>query len=321
MSAGASQTVIRKPVHGLAGIPGAMLSLWALTALYAFARFLQVFPGPVPMLAVVALHVVPAALFALIHGVMFYRIRSVLTFIALCLVVGNIFENLGVRTGFPFGDYHFTDLMGPKLFAVPVLLGLAYVGMSYLSWTLARLILSETQRLRSSHVIALPLLASFIMVAWDLSQDPVWSTILHAWVWQHGGAYFGVPLSNFFGWYLTVYVMFQLFALYLRDRASSPDPLPSRYWHIAVIFYAISAAGNVLLIILQPGFSVVYDPTGTAWRVRDITGTCALVSIFTMGVLALVAWIRLGDQKRASVELRFPHGSSSLPPRPPASSP
>jgi hypothetical protein len=59
---------------------------------------------------------------------------------AICVVVGNLSENLGVATGFPFGRYYFVELMGPKLFHVPVLLGLAYIGMAYVSWTLARLI-------------------------------------------------------------------------------------------------------------------------------------------------------------------------------------
>jgi putative membrane protein len=46
------------------------------------------------------------------------------------------------------------------------------------------------------------------MVAWDLSMDPVWSTVMHSWIWLQGGAYFGVPVSNFLGWYLTVYVIY-----------------------------------------------------------------------------------------------------------------
>jgi uncharacterized membrane protein len=94
--------------------------LWSLMVVYALARFLQVFPHQIPMLAIVALHVVPPALFALIHGAMFYRLRGILAFIGICLVIGNIFENLGVRTGFPFGRYFFTDVMGPKIGAVPV---------------------------------------------------------------------------------------------------------------------------------------------------------------------------------------------------------
>jgi len=278
-----------------------MVALTGLTTLYAAARVLQVFPGGVPMLAVVALHVLSAAMFALIHGAIFYRPRGILTFIALCLVVGNILENVGVLTGFPFGRYYFTDLMGPKLFAVPILLGLAYVGMSYLSWTLARLILGDMSGgVSGAHVVTLPLVASFIMVAWDFSQDPVWSTILRAWIWRQGGAYFGVPVSNFLGWYLTVYVVFQLFALYLRDRAINPDPVPYRYWRIAVAFYAICAAGNVLLVIPRPRLSVIADPAGVLWRVSDITATCALVSIFAMGGFALLAWVRLADQVEAN---------------------
>jgi len=275
----------------------ANLVLWSLIVLYAIARILQVFPGRVPMLVIVSLHVFPPIIFALIHGAMFYRTRGIVIFCAICLVVGNIFENLGVRTGFPFGWYYFTELMGPKIFSVPILLGLAYLGMGYLSWTLARAILGAMRRpLSGSRVITVPLTAGLIMVAWDFAMDPVWSTIEHAWVWSDGGAYFGVPVSNFSGWSLTVYLMFQLFALYLRGRAINPNTFPSSFWHLPVIFYGLSAAGNILLAIPSVTPWVVSDPTGVLWRVRDITHTCALVSIFIMGAFAFLAWARIPGQ-------------------------
>jgi uncharacterized membrane protein len=269
------------------------LLLWALIAVYAVARVFQVFPGRVPMLAVVVLHVLPPLVFALVHGAMFYRLRGILIFFVICLVVGNIIENIGVLTGFPFGRYHFTNLMGPKLFFVPVFLGLAYLGMGYLSWTLARVILGGMRSpLTGSRVFTLPLVASFIMVAWDLAMDPIWGTVLDAWIWQHGGAYFGVPVSNFLGWDLDVFIIYLLFALYLRGRPTNPRPLPPGYWRQAVLFYAVSAAGNILLTVPQPGPVMVSDPTGVQWRVSDITGACALVSIFIMGAFALLAWVR-----------------------------
>jgi uncharacterized membrane protein len=277
---------------------GTSLMLWALLMVYAVARVLQVFPGKVPLLAIVALHVLPPIVFALIHGAMLYRTRGIIAFFAICLVVGNIVENVGVRTGFPFGHYYFTDLMGPKLFVVPILLGLAYLGMAYLAWTLARLILGGSRNpLVGFRVVTLPLVAAFTMVAWDFSMDPVWSTILHGWIWLQGGSYFGVPVSNFLGWYLTVYVMYQLFALYLRGRSTNPSPLPSNYWQLAVLFYGVSAAGNILLAIPRTGLSVVSDPTGAQWKVSDITRACALASIFTMGTFALLAWARLRGQR------------------------
>ncbi len=283
--------------------------LWILMLIYAGSRFLQVFPGGIPMLAIVVLHVIPPVLFALIHGAMFYRVRGILMFVGICLAVGNIFENLGVRTGFPFGHYFFTDVMGPKILVVPIFLGLAYVGMAYLSWTLARLILKETEKpLKGSRVVTLALLASAIMVSWDLSMDSVWSTIVRAWVWQQGGIYFGVPLTNFLGWFVTGYVLYQLFALYLRNRSSGGDALPTGYWNMAVVFYAVSAAGNLLLLVPQGGPPVVSDPSGVQWKVSSITVASAVASIFTMGTFALLAWIKRpgpGEVNKATRQSRL----------------
>ena len=277
--------------------------LWALVAIYAAARLLQAFPGKVPMLAIVALHVLPPILFALLHGAMLYTTRGILIFFAICLLVGNIFENLGVRTGFPFGGYYFTDVMGPKLFAAPILLGLAYLGMAYLSWTLARVILGGMRNpLTGPRVVTVPLVAAFIMVAWDLSMDPVWSTIVHAWIWRNGGKYFGVPISNFLGWYLTVYLIFQLFALYMRGRATNVDRLPSNYWQLAVLVYGIAAAGNLLLLIPHAGPAVVLDATGVQWRVSEIVGASALVSMFLMGGFVLLALLRLNNGSGTPIE-------------------
>jgi len=289
---------------------GITLTLWALALCYAVGRVLQAFPGETPMLVIVALHVLPPALFALLHGAMLYRLRGIAIFMSLCLVVGNVFENLSIATGFPFGHYYFTDVMGPKLLRVPVLLGLAYVGMGYLSWTLACMILRETGRpLSGSRVFTLHLLASFVMVAWDLSMDAVWSTLVHGWIWLRGGAYFGVPVSNFLGWLLTVYIFYQLFGLYLHGRPANPAALPSGYWRLAVIFYGISAAGN-LLVIPPAGLAVVRDPAGTQWKVSGIIGACALASIFVMGAFALAAWVRLNDQADTRHE-SVPPGSSA----------
>src|SRR5579864_476531 len=269
---------------------GLSVALWSLIAIYAAARFLQISPGSVPMVGVIALHVLPPLVFALLHGALIYRLCGALTFIAFFLVIGNILENFSVVTGFPFGHYYFTALMGPKLFQVPIFLGLAYIGMAYLSWVLACVILDETQSRISGHrVVLVPALASLIMTSWDLSQDAVWSTYLHLWIWPRGGAYFGVPISNFFGWYLTVYLIYQSFALYLRGRAIHGQPVSSNYWRSAVVFYAISAAGNLLPLITAGNF-VVADPTGTQWKVRDIAIASALVSVFVMGSFVLWAW-------------------------------
>jgi putative membrane protein len=277
---------------------GSIFALWALITLYSAARILQIFPGKVPMLAVVALHVLPLLAFALIHGAVFYRIPGILAFVGICLVVGFVFEYPAVQTAFPFGHYYFSDLMGPKLWGIPIFLALAYVGMGYLSWMLAVVILGGVRNpISGSRVVTLPLIAAFIMVAWDLAQDPVWSTVLHACFWLNGGAYFGVPVTNFLGWYLTVYIIYQCFAFFLMRRSTGPIPPGPHYWHQAVLLYAVSAAGNIPPALVRPTPSVVADPAGVQWRVHDITAASALVSIFVMGAFAVIAWIRLAGQE------------------------
>jgi uncharacterized membrane protein len=273
-------------------------ALGTLIGLYAVSRVLQLFAGRVPTLAVVAFHVIPAALFALLHGALRYRLSGILAFFTICLLVAGISENVGVWTGYPFGRYYFTDLMGPKILVVPVFLALAYVGMGYISWTLGRIIIGDASLpLTRQMIVTVPLVASFLMVAWDMAMDPVWSTVMNAWIWLDGGPYFGVPISNFFGWYLINFVIYVVFALYLRRRSDLSAHLPSQYWFSAVLFYAISAGGNILLLIPRPGPRVVFDPAGVQWRVADITANAAVISVFTMGGFALIAGLRVFDRK------------------------
>jgi putative membrane protein len=102
----------------------------AILACYAGARVLQVITGPTPRLSLVALDVLSAAAFALLDGARHYGRRGILVFAGICLAVGNGVENIGIATGFPFGHYRFLEVMGPRFLSVPILLGMAYIGMA-----------------------------------------------------------------------------------------------------------------------------------------------------------------------------------------------
>ena len=265
--------------------------LLALLFLFLVARILRLFAGRVPNLLIVTFHVIPPALFAVVHGARIYRSCGILIFITLCLGVGTFFESLSLRTGFPFGHYRFTDLMGPKLFDLPILLALAYVGMGYLSWVLAVVILDcQSEPLSRRKIVLLPLAASFVMTAWDFSMDPVWADIDHAWVWRDGGPYYGAPTSNFFGWFLTVYIFYQLFALYLRNRVIMRSP--KSHWRLAILFYAASAAGNLLVVAPLSLGGVFVDAAGKQWTIPGILWASRLVSILLMMPLSLMAWVK-----------------------------
>ena len=284
---------IVSPIPASKGTRAICASLVVLLALYAFTRVLQILPFSTPSTPIVALEILSALAFALIHGAQHYRLRGILVFAAISLVIGNIIETIGVHTGLPHGHYEFLPLMGPQLNRVPILLGLAYIGMAYVSWTLARLIFGAiSPRPSGMNLLILPLLAAVIMTAWDLAQDPVWSTLLHAWRWRDGGPWFGVPLSNYAGWLLTVFLIYFAFALYLRRSAALPAPTHP-HWRAAVLLYAFCVLGNVIQLLRPQPMAIIADPAGTLWHTAAILRASALVSVFLMGSFALFAWLRI----------------------------
>jgi uncharacterized membrane protein len=267
--------------------------LWSSLAFYAVARACQIYADRLPLLLVVLLHVIPPASLALTHGAIVYGRRGILAFTGICLGTGAFCESLSLRTGFPFGHYYFTDVMGPKLFGLPFLRVLAYLGIGYCSWILALLILRVQGRpLLGADVAATPVLASFIMFAWDLSMEPQWATVDGAWIWRDGGPFFGVPISNFLGWYLTAYLFFQLFALYLRGWPVR-SAISSGLWRMPIAMYAICALGNLFIRPLSSTPALAVDASGQLWRTADIRAVCFLVSLAVMVPFALVAWLRL----------------------------
>jgi len=263
---------------------------------YVMARICQVYADRLPTLVIVGLHVVPPALFALAHGSVLYRPKGISIFVAFCLGFGTLAESVSLRTGFPFGHYYFTDVMGPKIFQLPVLLALAYLGIGYVAWILALLILGYAKPIVGTRVLALPFLASLIMVAWDLSMDPNWSTLDRAWIWRDGGAYFGVPASNFFGWFLTAYVYYQAFALYCRANPIPAAPARPRFWLPPILIYAVCALGNPLTLRLPMAPPVVTDASGKRWLTADILGNCVLVSLLVMAPFSLLAWLKARER-------------------------
>jgi putative membrane protein len=217
-----------------------------------------------------------------------------LAFTTICFVVCHIVENIGVVTGFPFGAYYFTDVMGPKLFRVPFTMGLAYLAIGYSCWTLALVIVNRPQnKLSGRTVLAVPLLAACIMLVWDVCSEPQWSTISHFWIWPHGGPYFGAPRSNFAGWFLTDFVIFQAWTFYLVKRRSVLAFVPSTHWRLAWLSYLVVILANIMNAIALFRLPPVYDPAGTRWNASSIALNVISTSVFLMGAFALLAWKKL----------------------------
>lgn len=125
---------------------------------------------------------------------------------------GTAAEVVGVRTGRPFGRYHYGSGLGPALRGVPAGVPLAWVMMAPAAWSVAG-------HLRPAHVPR-ALVAAGALTAWDVALDPRMAREGY-WTWPGGGRYEGVPASNFAGWLLTGAVLFGGWSA--LDAGGEPD--------------------------------------------------------------------------------------------------
>jgi uncharacterized membrane protein len=234
--------------------------------------------------------------FAIVHGIRRYGWRHFVVFFIVAFVISWSYETLSILTGFPFGHYVYTDNLGPKLWLVPLLIMPAYFSMGYIAWTLAHVLLDRyDDRLAGAEVVLVPALASFVMVMWDLCIDPASSTISGSWIWSDGGGYFGVPLVNFLGWYLCVFTIYLMFALYLQRSAEWTRATNLRdrsTWTLPALMYA----AVMLPRLLEPAVSDSVQVTsndGHVWWTGDIHAASALVGLFTMLFVTVLALVRV----------------------------
>jgi 15-cis-phytoene synthase len=108
-------------------------------------------------------------------------------------------EALGVRTGIPFGAYEYSPLLGHFLpGGVPWTVPLSWTTASLSAYLFVSLRLCDP-----GSGLRRVLATSLLLLAWDLSLDPAMSRLNDFWSWKTEGAWFGVPLSNLAGWYLS----------------------------------------------------------------------------------------------------------------------
>lgn len=229
------------------------------------------------------------AALAWVHGSERYKMKEMVAWFVITWVVSNFFEALSIKTGFPFGYYHY-NLPGPRIFDVPINVMLVYFAMAYVAWTISQIITGQyNRRLQGMQKFILPITAAIVMTMYDVAVDPINSTVKSLWVWHNQGEYFGVPIVNFFGWVLTVYVFMQLFALLIAGRdvlSGKSNPMVNRkiYWTEAVIFHSILGFKFIALAVTAADHVEIYRSMG-------------LVSLFTVIFVAFLAFVNIRNSK------------------------
>ena len=215
-----------------------------------YARILVVAPRGQILLALAALGVV------LVRRTGWRWVTAFLVVYAVSLGA----ELAGTTLGLPFGPYRYTDGLGLKWFGhVPVLIPASWFMMALPSYAIA------ARRFRGTNDgVRRIALGSLVLLSWDLALDPAMSFTTKYWVWGTVGPYYGMPILNLVGWFVTGVALMIAFSRLRVDRWVDAVPTP---WLIA--FYGAN-------LLLPVGMSVAAG----LWGVVVATGVAFAFAAF-----------------------------------------
>ena len=173
------------------------------TALWIFALLVQALCGffvakiPVqPELAAVSAAFVVVFAWPCYRGVVqWLGVREGVRLLLMLGVFALALESFAIVTGVPYGHFVYGEKIGTRLFGiVPWTVPFAWTPLVCVAVALAR-------RWTSNSALMI-LFGGLILVAIDIVLDPA-AVAQGFWKYEARGAFYDVPLQNFFGWFLT----------------------------------------------------------------------------------------------------------------------
>jgi putative membrane protein len=197
---------------------------------------------------------------ALVWADMFYVIKKKsLWFIFLAVAISFTSEYLGVNHGTAFGgSYYYTHLLGPMLGGVPLVVIAMWTAVVYVCYRIAVLIAGKKEKFKNTYervleFLIIALLSGLAAVSWDLIWDPL-AVKINSWTWIHSSPYFGIPLSNFTGWILVVFLSALIFeATTKNEKNESKDAVVPLLGY----FYLLASSFILALKLNEPHFALL----------------------------------------------------------------
>jgi uncharacterized membrane protein len=147
-------------------------------------------------------------------------------YLAITLGIGFGVEYLGSSSGWPFGDYAYTEELTPVLLGVPVVIPLAWAMMAYPALVVGRRL--------ATHPVVVAVIGAWALASWDLFLDPMMVGEDY-WVWDDGNGpeipgLDGIPALNLLGWAGVALVMMALLDRLGRRTADDRQPAVMYLW-------------------------------------------------------------------------------------------
>jgi uncharacterized membrane protein len=265
----------------------AFLALYAIILAYIIGGLVFKYNVPVDIFFALSFALL---FFALAQAIYEIGLTKTFVFFAITAVVGFLAEVLGTSSGFPFGKYTYGvylggSYLGPEVLGVPEVVPLIWFVITYICFSQTFGGLGEFDWLQKARnfprsMILIIALTAFGAMAWDLIVDPMFTSYGY-WVWSSsnpGPKLYGVPLTNFAGWFAVSFLMLGLVVLAFNSKRSQvifkrQNTLDSRIVYVLLMIdgaVANAALGNYYAIIFgalaMTGFFFVSLSLGSRFK-------------------------------------------------------
>ncbi|GCE27138.1 hypothetical protein KDA_26220 [Dictyobacter alpinus] len=225
----------------------------------------------------------------LLAAMFFYAPVRVLCAGACVIILSYLVETLGANTGFPFGLYHYTPVLFPRLpGGVPLAVMFAWVLVVFGSYGIVK----RRPSAKRGVIVGTALLGAILATLLDLAIEPVAAHVVFYWKWLDQGAldYYGVPWMNFVAWFVVAFVLLGLVYVVLQRERNAAEVSQREQ----VVWKNVQQMGKVeRLAMLVPGilflcslfmFGLVDLTHGYYWGA--ICALCAVIIILTKPLIA-----------------------------------
>jgi putative membrane protein len=175
--------------------------------------------------------------------------KNGLILLVLLGIYATLIETFAILTGYPYGNFSYSDLLGFRVFGVvPWTVAFAWTPLILAAYAIGNNLISNLW-------LRIFVIAGILLI-FDLVLDPG-AVYMKFWKYSHDGFFYGVPLSNFAGWIISGIIgagIFEFLIYHFQPSLPSPKQMILSAYFI-IIFWTFIAfwAGMVLPFLIGIG--------------------------------------------------------------------
>lgn len=169
-------------------------------------------------------------------------------------ILSLFIEFIGVKTGYPFGNYTYTSILIPQLFGVPLAIAFAWFSVTVSAYLITIDLFGKAGAFTAA------LISSVLIFSTDILLEPFASFVNGFWIWIG----YRIPFVNFISWLVIGFLFSLVLTLFIKPGKSKYiEPLIKKIPYIVLLvniltFFVINIHNNYIFMSVVGGTIITF---------------------------------------------------------------